>query len=196
MLSAMLSKVPLAGMLHTLRQKRPPRGGAVRALPGLRPGGLLTGLVLCLGLSACGFAPLYGPGGPGDTLHGQVEIAEPTTEAEFDFVARVETRLGRAAAAPMRLDYAITTTRSGLAITADQETQRYNLIGEVTYQVTDTTTGAVLSTGRTSSFTSFSATGTTVATTTTERDARQRLMVILADQAVTHLLATAESFLP
>ncbi|MBS8226811.1 hypothetical protein DYI42_11270 [Vannielia litorea] len=192
----MFSKVPCAGVLRSLRQKRPPRGGAVRALPGLRPGGLLASLTLCFALASCGFAPLYGPGGPGDTLHGQVEIAEPTTENEFEFVARVETRLGRAAAAPMRLDYAITTRRDGLAITADQETQRYNLMGEVTYRVTDTTTGAELSTGRTHSFTSFSATGTTVATTTAERDARKRLMVILADQAVTHLLATAETFLP
>ncbi|SIO17490.1 LPS assembly lipoprotein LptE [Vannielia litorea] len=154
---------------------------------------LFGGLAL---LGACGFAPLYGPGGPGETLHGQVEIAEPTTENEFDFVSRLETRLGRTAAGPMRLDYAITTRREGLAITADQETQRYNILGEVRYQVTDTTTNVVLSTGRTHSFTSYSATGTTVATTTAARDAEARLMVILADQAVTHLLATAESFLP
>ncbi|MCO6384526.1 MAG: hypothetical protein JXQ91_08910 [Vannielia sp.] len=147
-------------------------------------------------LASCGFAPLYGPGGPGDTLHGQIEIAEPTTDNEFEFVSRVETRLGRTAAGPMRLDYAITTRREGLAITADQETQRYNLLGEVTYQVTDTTSGAVLSTGRTDSFTSYSATGTTVATTAAARNAEERLMVILADQAVTHLLATAEGFLP
>lgn len=150
----------------------------------------------CTLLASCGFAPLYGPGGPGDTLHGQVEIAEPTTENEFDFVSRVENRLGRTAAGPMRLDYTIDTRREGLAITADQETQRYNIVGEVTYQVTDTTTGAVLSTGRTNSFTSYSATGTTVATSTASRDAEARLMVILADQAVTHLLATAETFLP
>lgn len=158
--------------------------------------GLLAGLGLSLTLAACGFAPLYGPGGPGDTLHGRIEIAEPTTSDEFDFVARVETRLGRTAAAPMRLDYKITTSTSGLAITADQETQRYNLIGEVTYTVIDTTTGRQLSTGSTSSFTSYSATGTTVATGTAQRDARERLMVILADQMVTRLLATAESFLP
>jgi len=149
-----------------------------------------------MALSACGFAPLYGPGGPGDTLHEQVEIAEPTTPNEFDYVARLETRLGRTPAAAMRLDYAISTSSDGVAITADQATQRYNLTGEVTYEVTDTTSGAVLSTGRVSSFTSYSATGTTIATGTARRDAHERLMVILADQTVTRLLATAETFLP
>ncbi|MDF1871030.1 LPS assembly lipoprotein LptE [Vannielia sp.] len=147
-------------------------------------------------LASCGFAPLYGPGGPGDTLHNRLELAAPTTTNEFTFVNRVETRLGRAASAPMRVDYEITTSRTGGAITADQETQRHALSGTVTYKVVDTASGAVLSTGTTQNFTSYSATGTTVATGTAERDAHKRLMVILADQMVTHLMATAETFLP
>ena len=48
--------------------------------------------------------------------------------------------------------------------------------------------GSEVASGSERSFTSYSATSTTVATSFAQRDARRRLMVILADRIVTDLL--------
>ena len=50
---------------------------------------------------------------------------------------------------------------------------------------------AVLATGQVDNFTSYSASGTTVATLAAQRDAEARLMVILADQVINKLTAEA-----
>ena len=70
---------------------------------------------------------------------------------------------------------------------------RYSLAGKADYKLVDAQTDAVLLTGEVASFTSWSATGSTVATQTAEDDAHKRLMVMLADQIVTRLIATAAS---
>ena len=49
--------------------------------------------------------------------------------------------------------------------------------------------GQKVGAGKVQSFTSYATTGTTVATMTAETDAYKRLMVILADQVVTRLMA-------
>ena len=51
--------------------------------------------------------------------------------------------------------------------------------------------GAVVTQGNVGGFTGYSATGSTVATTAARTDAQDRLMVILADQIVTRLIAAA-----
>ena len=70
-------------------------------------------------------------------------------------------------------------------------TTRYNLLGRVEYALRDLQTGAVVLTGQADSFTSYSASGTTVATQAAQRDAEARLMVILADQILNRLTAEA-----
>ena len=73
----------------------------------------------------------------------------------------------------------------------DRITTRYSLNGSADFTLTDATTGATVTKGQVSTFTSYSTTGTTVATLTAEYDARQRLARMLADQVVTRLLAAA-----
>lgn len=147
-------------------------------------------------LGACGFEPAFAPGGSGDQLRGQLLVAAPKDRQDFDFVARLEDRLGRNGAAPYGLSYQISTTTDGVAITADQQTQRFNLIGAVDFQVVENASGAVLTSGQVNSFTSYSTTGTTVATRAAEQDAYARLVVILADQLITRLIATGDRWLP
>ena len=60
---------------------------------------------------------------------------------------------------------------------------------------TDRTTATRVTGGRVESFTSWSATGSTVAGLTAEEDARLRLMRILADDIVARLLATSGDWL-
>lgn len=147
-----------------------------------------------LPLAGCGFQPAYGTGGTAQKLRGRVLVDEPSDRNGFNFVARLEDRLGRAQAPAYRLSYTITTKTDDLAITSAQEITRYNVIGKVRYSLTDTETGAVVTSGHVDSFTGYSATGTTVSTLVAERDAYERLMVILADQIMTRLIAASTAF--
>ena len=148
-------------------------------------------LASLLALSACGFAPAYGPGGAANALRGQVTTAEPQDRNAYDLVARLEERLGRAASPRWRLDYAITSQRIGVAITAANAVTRYNVTGAADWSLVTLADGTVAAKGRVESFTSYSTTGSTVATLAAETAASTRLMQILADQIVTRLIAAA-----
>lgn len=147
-------------------------------------------LALPLALAACGFTPVYGTGGTGAQLRGQVVVQEPSTQAGYLLTRHLETRLGRSgAAARYALDLGIDTREEGLAINAVGDITRFNLTGEVTYALRDTNAGTVVTSGKVHNFTAYSTIGTTVATLAAERDAVERLMVILGDQITTRLYA-------
>lgn len=147
-------------------------------------------LALPLALAACGFTPVYGTGGTGAKLRGQVLVQEPSTQASYLLTRHLETRLGRSGAqARYALDLTIDADEEGLAVNAAGDTIRFNLIGHVDYALRDTTTGTVVTSGKVQNFTAYSAIGTTVATLAAERDAIERLMVILGDQITTRLYA-------
>ncbi len=151
-----------------------------------------TLLTLPLALAACGFTPVYGPGGTGTALRGRVLVQEPDAPDDYILVRTLEDRLGRAAAPAYDLGYTLTTQTEGQAVTATGETTRYSLVGQADYTLTDRRSGTVVASGRVQNFTGYSATGSTVETLAGERDARERLMTILADQIVTRLYATAD----
>lgn len=140
--------------------------------------------------AACGFAPVHAPGGAADGLHGAVRAAAPDSRDGFDFVQRLEERLGRPGPGTrFDLAYDITTNPVGAGITPAGAVTRYTLTGSATFRLTDTATGAERAAGRVESFTSWSTTGSTVATLAAEEDAHRRLMRVLADQVVTRLIA-------
>lgn len=143
---------------------------------------------LCI-LPACGFAPVYGPGGAGTALQGQVAVDAPVTRDAYLLTRDLETRLGRADPGRYGLSYAITVGAESIAISKANVTTRFNLLGDVTYALRDLDTQAVITSGRVSNFTGYSASGSTVATQAAEEDARARLMSIMADQIVTRLIA-------
>jgi LPS-assembly lipoprotein len=144
-----------------------------------------------LALAACGFTPAYAPGGAATGLMGTVRAADPADKLSFDFVERVEERLGRPEAHRYDLAYSIVTETVGVGITPDNQITRYNLKGAIDWTLSDTATGARITGGRVQSFTAFAATGSTVAGLAAEEDAAYRLMRLLADQIVTRLVAEA-----
>lgn len=150
-----------------------------------------TVLLGAAALSACGFTPAYGPGGGADRLDGNVAVDAPTTQPAYRLVRHLEDRLGRAAAPRYGLSHAIRINERPSAISDDNITLRYNLLGEVTYALRDLDSGEVLTSGKVDSFTSYSTSGTTVATEAAKRDASDRLMVILGDAMITRLVAVA-----
>lgn len=151
---------------------------------------LFLGLALA-SLAACGFTPVFGPEGQAEGLRGEILVAEPDDRKSFVFVSRLEERLGQPQAAPYLLGYTIRTEQQGLGITPDQATTRFNILGRVDYTVTDRATRAVVAKGRVENFAGFSATGSIVGTISATDDANERLMVTLADQLVTRLVATS-----
>ena len=140
-------------------------------------------------LAGCGFAPVYGPGGPAEALRGTVLVEAPTNRASYVLVRRIEERLGFPTTPRYRLAVAISVGEEGVGITPAQVTTRYALRGRVDWRLLDFATGAQLLAGRAESATGYAATATIVATRTAREDARERLMVILADRIVTDLLA-------
>lgn len=144
-------------------------------------------LIGAIVLSGCGFSPVYAPGG-GDQTRGQIAVAAPADEEGFALVERLEDRLGRASdSAPYTLTAEIFLVEDAVGFLPDGTISRYNISGRVDWIVADTA-GATRIVGSEESFTSYSATSTTVATTVARRDARRRLMVLLADRIVADIL--------
>lgn len=142
-------------------------------------------------LAGCGFTPALAPGGDAAGLFGQIEVDAPTDREGFLLVQRLEERLGRPDAPRYRLLASIRLSEDGVAITGDQVTTRFTVLGEVDFQLVELATDKVVTAGTVDSFTAYSTTGTTVASLAAQRDARARLMVILADEIVARLIATA-----
>ncbi|WP_294622892.1 LPS assembly lipoprotein LptE [uncultured Roseovarius sp.] len=144
-------------------------------------------------VAGCGFAPAYGPNGAANALQGAIAVDEPKSRPAYLLTQELEGRLGRPSPARYGLAYSITLDEDPIAISASNVTSRFNLLGRVTFALRDLGTGEVLTSGKVSNFTSYSASGTTVATQAAERDAEERLMVILADQITTRLIAASGS---
>lgn len=147
-------------------------------------------LTALLALTACGFTPALGPDGTAETLRGSIDIADPADVEGFALVRQLEQRLGQSNGGPYRLDAEIAVNDQGVGILPDQTITRFQVVGTVDYTLTALATEAAVKKGRVSNFTSYSATSTTVATTAAQRDARERLMISLADQIVADLTLT------
>ena len=150
-----------------------------------------TALLAPLALAACGFTPVYGPGGTGSKLQGRVLVADPADRDSYLLVRRIEERLGRPQLADFTLSLTLDTRAEGLGIDPSGNIDRFNLIGVAGYVLADSQTGADLTSGTVNAFTGYSATGSTVETLASERDAQERLMVILGDQIVARLLSAS-----
>lgn len=151
----------------------------------------LLGLALAGLLGACGFTPVYAPGGGGQTLQSQLALNAPDSEAGFFFTQRFEERMGRGSAYDLTVQLGLDQT--GLGGTSAGETTRYRITGRAVYTLTRPGTEGVVLDGWTEAFTGYSTTGSTVATRAAERDAIKRLMVILADQLIDALILQADT---
>lgn len=150
---------------------------------------LLLAFTLALGLAACGFTPAFGPAGPASALRGTIALADTNSRDGFEFIKRMEERLGRATAARFDLDYQISSEKSSLGFTPDGAITRFNLAGTVTWTLKDRATAQVVANGVEQNFTAWSATGVTIAAVNAESDAKARLIRILADQVIQRLVA-------
>ncbi|WP_281995423.1 LPS assembly lipoprotein LptE [Ruegeria faecimaris] len=152
---------------------------------------LLMPLAACLLAAACGFQPVYAPGGTGEALHGKVAVTEPNSVESYLLVQNLEQRLGRDASAQKLydLDVKVATATQSAAIRTTNETNRYTIEGRAEFSLRSAETGRILVSGNVHDFVGYSAAGSTVSTLADERDATERLMIILSDQIVNRLYA-------
>jgi LPS-assembly lipoprotein len=138
-------------------------------------------------LAGCGFAPVYGTDGSASALRKSIRFVTPDTVAGFRLRTRLEDRLGIATQPRMTLTVGLSQVRTPATITLDGATTRYNLVGVADWILTDFN-DTPQTNGQVETFTSYSATGTTLATQNAETDAAARLSVALADLVVARLL--------
>jgi LPS-assembly lipoprotein len=154
------------------------------ALPPRRA--VLAGLIA---LAGCGFSPVYAPRSQGAALSNDVTVVQSGGSFGFALTQALQNRLGPPGPAPrFRLTTQLSTSRESVAVTTAQSINRFNLIGNVRYTLTQTGTGNAVILGSVDGFNSYSAVGTSVATRAAELDAYDRLMVILADKIMADLL--------
>ena len=147
-------------------------------------------------ITACGFIPVYGPKGAASSLLEQLSLDPPQDRNAYLLHRRIEERLGQATAGVWRLSTQLQTENVGLGYTNAGDITRYNIDGTVEYSLRRADSPKIYRQGKVQHFTSYSATGTTVATLAAKRNAEVRLMTILADQIIDQLLIIAEDLQP
>lgn len=145
-----------------------------------------------MALAGCGLTPVYGTNGQANILRDAVSFSAPDTVAGFRVRGRLEERLGRATAPKYALDVQLGQNLTPATITVDGDTTRVNLVGTADW-VLRSAAGSSLTSGQIETFTSYSATGSTVATEAAATDAAARLSVALADLIVSRLILAAPS---
>lgn len=136
-------------------------------------------------LAGCGFAPAYGPGGSAAALRGMVAVSGGTEVFDYRLRSAIESRIGQGTG--YDLVFAARVEEIQAAVTPDGTITRYNVTGIADWTLRDAD-GVEVAAGRASGFTSYLTTGSTVSTEAAQRDAQDRLAVVLADQIVARLM--------
>ncbi len=139
-------------------------------------------------LGACGFTPAFAPGRAAADWQNAVVVEAPDSVFGFRLRAQLMTTLGAPTEARYTLRITPQTDPVPATITEDGDITRLNITGNAAWILVDRRTGAQVQEGLAQTFTSYSATGSTVATQTAESDARDRLAVALADLIFQQLL--------
>ena len=142
-----------------------------------------------LALAGCGFEPVNGVSSKSQILRNTVLVQAPTNRVEFELVRNLEVQLGQATSKFYDLRYKLNVDEDIIIVSAAQEINRFSLVGVLEYSLVDSG-GVVLLSNTAKSFTGYSATGSTVATQRSKRDAYDRLMMILAKQVSNFLLTS------
>lgn len=145
-------------------------------------------MMLPLAVSACGFAPVYAPGGNGAALNGNVLVDAPDDREGYVLVRALEDRLGRGGSnAGFALSVDLEISSDPLAVTATGATTRVGLVATADYALRRASDDQIIVKGKVSEFTGYSYTGSTVETLASERDAKERLMTMVAERITIQL---------
>ena len=148
--------------------------------------------LLPLALMACGFTPVYAPGGTASALRGKLKQWTIISIIGYLLVQNLEERLGRSDAPVYSLSLTLLTGEQGQAITASNETTRYSVVGKVDYVLSDIASKETVASGSVENFTGYCAVSTPKDNFMMMCTRSERLMVILADLITTQLYTTVD----
>ncbi len=152
-------------------------------------------LLASLLLAACGFAPAYAPGAAGERLRGRVAVEAPDTPDGFRLRAALEERLGTPGSGAAVLTVALDVARVASGLLPDGGSARDRFQGRATWRLVGPS-GAALAEGVAEGFSGFTTAGPAVSVRAAEADARERLVVLLADRIAARLLLLPPEALP
>ena len=149
-------------------------------------------------LGACGFTPLYGEGAPAAKMAGRVEVAQLYGAPGFALREELTGRLGPAVNPTHRLEVDLKLTRTGVALTKQNVTTRYDVIGTATYRLVPRAGGPAVAAGEVRAITGYSVPSSKIASAfaqrAAEQDAEHRLAIDLADRILQRLALSAGSW--
>jgi len=145
-----------------------------------------------LGTAGCGFAPVYGPSGQASALNGALSFDTGSGRFGYRLREQFERRLGRAENPRFTLKTETVLSETRVAIAADNTATRINLPANAAYTLTDLE-GNVLTSGTVQTFTSYSATGSNVATRAARQAAEDRLATMVGDLVIARILAESST---
>ena len=155
----------------------------------------MLALALGLGVSACGFEPVYKQGTTASALQGQIDIDLVKGRNGFELREELENQLGFADGnAPYILTFKLTTTETGLAVTEDEGTTRTNLNGVAAFTVRRRDTGTVVYQDSVKNVTAYGTRSATFPSAVAKRDANTRLVKALAGQIANRIAITSDDW--
>jgi LPS-assembly lipoprotein len=153
------------------------------------------GTAAALLLAACGFTPLYAPGAPASRMAGSVEVSIIEGGPGFAMRERLTGRLGPAVAPTHRLDIDLRLVSTGVALSQQDVTTRFDVIGTASYTLVPLDGGPVAASGVVRSITGYSApespAASAFASQAAQDDAEHRLAIDLADRILQRLALAA-----
>ncbi|MFO1141408.1 MAG: LPS assembly lipoprotein LptE [Amaricoccus sp.] len=131
-------------------------------------------------------------------MAGRVEVPVIEGEPGFDMRERLTASLGDPSLADYRLEITFDLKRTGVALTQQDVTTRFDIVGTATYKLVPTAGGTAVAAGVVRSVTGFSSpeseTSFAFASLSAERDAERRLAVDLADKILQRLALSSEGW--
>jgi LPS-assembly lipoprotein len=137
------------------------------------PAALLT--VVALGLSACGFTPLYGPQSVTKGL-GSIEVVAADGRAGYLLREKLDDALARDVNLPPthRLVYTVNELRYARGVRVDNVANRYELNLTANWRLLDIKTGQAVRTGSTSAAVTYDSADQPYASIAAQQDSQER----------------------
>jgi len=147
-------------------------------------------VLLAMGVSACGFKPVYRKGAASTDLRGLVLLPEAVDPISFAYRERLRRRFGDAGEqAVYLLENATKIEESGIAITQASDVTRYRVLGETEWRLVNRETSEVLIADTASAFTGFDATSSAFSVREARKAAEERLAIELAELTISAISA-------
>ena len=150
-------------------------------------------------LTGCGFEPLYDPAGPAAAVSGRVEVGVIQGAPGFTLRERLVERLGLPEATQYRLEVDLAFQKQGVAITERDVTSRFDVTGTAVWTLIPLGSDRAALSGEERAATGYSAptsdASSAFAILSAQRDAEERLAVVLADRIARRVALAARETL-